>query len=87
VPGELEERIEAMLTELDADDVRSLERCGAQIRQWVIETPFPADLEQAIRGAYADLTAGNPRLRLRCGLQLRRKICPTLHSPGSRKVI
>ena len=58
--GELEERIEAMLTELDADDVRSLERCGAQIRQWVIETPFPADLEQAIRGAYADLTAGNP---------------------------
>ncbi|MDE2173910.1 MAG: phosphoenolpyruvate synthase [Betaproteobacteria bacterium] len=58
--GGLEERIETMLKELDADDVRALERCGAQIRQWVIETPFPADLEQAIRSAYADLTAGNP---------------------------
>lgn len=58
--GGLEGRIEAMLAELDADDVRALERCGAQIRQWVIETPFPADLEQAIRSAYADLTAGNP---------------------------
>ncbi|HML81133.1 MAG TPA: phosphoenolpyruvate synthase [Thiomonas arsenitoxydans] len=58
--GGLGERIETMLKELDADDVRALERCGAQIRQWVIETPFPADLEQAIRGAYADLTAGNP---------------------------
>ncbi|MBN8744748.1 MAG: phosphoenolpyruvate synthase [Thiomonas arsenitoxydans] len=58
--GGLGERIETMLKELDADDVRALERCGAQIRQWVIETPFPADLELAIRGAYADLTAGNP---------------------------
>ena len=58
--GGLGERIETMLKELDADDVRALERCGAQIRQWVIETPFPADLEQAIRSAYADLTAGNP---------------------------
>ena len=58
--GGLGERIETMLKELDADDVRALERCGAQIRQWVIETPFPADLEQAIRGAYANLTAGNP---------------------------
>ncbi|WP_449371024.1 phosphoenolpyruvate synthase [Thiomonas sp.] len=58
--GGLEERIETMLTALDADDVRALERCGAQIRQWVIETPFPADLEQAIRSAYADLTAGHP---------------------------
>ncbi|HOI67415.1 MAG TPA: PEP/pyruvate-binding domain-containing protein, partial [Thiomonas arsenitoxydans] len=45
--GGLGERIETMLKELDADDVRALERCGAQIRQWVIETPFPADLEQA----------------------------------------
>ncbi len=58
--GGLGERIETMLKELDADDVRALERCGAQIRQWVIETPFPADLEQAIRSAYANLTAGNP---------------------------
>ncbi|MDY0330364.1 MAG: phosphoenolpyruvate synthase [Thiomonas sp.] len=58
--GGLEERIETMLTALDADDVRALERCGAQIRQWVLETPFPTDLEQAIRSAYADLTAGHP---------------------------
>ena len=58
--GGLDQRIDAALTALDADDVRALERCGAQIRQWVLETPFPADLEQAIRSAYADLTAGAP---------------------------
>ena len=55
--GGLDQRINASLTSLDADDVRALERCGAQIRQWVLETPFPADLEQAIRAAYAELTA------------------------------
>jgi pyruvate,water dikinase len=58
--GGLDQRIHAALRALDADDVRALERTGAQIRQWVLETPFPADLEQAVRHAYAELTAGQP---------------------------
>jgi pyruvate,water dikinase len=58
--GELDQRIQAALQALDADDVRALERTGAQIRQWVLDTPLPADLEQAVRQAYAELTADNP---------------------------
>ncbi|WP_298291102.1 phosphoenolpyruvate synthase [Thiomonas sp.] len=57
--GGLDQRIHAALDALDTDDVRALERTGAQIRQWVLDTPFPAELEQAIRDAYAELTAGS----------------------------
>ena len=58
--GGLDQRIHAALEALDADDVRALERTGAQIRQWVLDTPLPADLEQAVRQAYTDLTARQP---------------------------
>src|SRR5690606_12222357 len=39
------------------DDVRQLAEVGAEIRQWIIETPFPEDLEQDIRKAFAELDA------------------------------
>ncbi len=53
----LDARINARLDALDADDVRELAAAGAQIRQWVIDTPFPPDFEQAIRTAFAQLDA------------------------------
>ncbi|MGB3276557.1 MAG: phosphoenolpyruvate synthase [Castellaniella sp.] len=53
----LDARINARLDALNADDVRELASVGAEIRQWVIDTPFPADFEQAIRGAFATLDA------------------------------
>ena len=53
----LDARINARLDALNADDVRELAAAGAEIRQWVIDTPFPADFEQAIRGAFAALDA------------------------------
>ncbi|OQX36848.1 MAG: phosphoenolpyruvate synthase, partial [Candidatus Sedimenticola endophacoides] len=43
------------LARLDVDDVRALASAGAQIRQWVMETPFQPPLEQAIDAAYATL--------------------------------
>jgi pyruvate, water dikinase len=55
----LHERIQARLKTLDTDDVRALAEAGAQIRQWVVETPFPADLDAAIRAQFARLSAGN----------------------------
>jgi len=58
--GGLDQRIHSALEALGADDVRGLERTGAQIRQWVLDTPLPSDLEQAVRQAYADLTTGQP---------------------------
>ncbi len=56
----LEARIKERLATLDTEDVRALAEAGAQIRQWVIETPFPPALEAAIGEQFARLSAGNP---------------------------
>src|SRR5690606_37350671 len=53
----LDQRIADRLLTLDSDDVRELAAAGAEIRQWIVETPFPAEFEQAIRGAFAELDA------------------------------
>src|SRR2546423_10544939 len=58
--GGLAERIEARLADLNTDDVRALAEAGAQIRQWIVDTPFPADLQRAIEAQFAKLAAGNP---------------------------
>jgi pyruvate, water dikinase len=58
--GGLAARIADRLATLDIDDVRALAEAGAQIRQWVIDTPFPGDLEAAIREQFARLSADNP---------------------------
>ncbi|WP_125784655.1 phosphoenolpyruvate synthase [Pseudoalteromonas rubra] len=51
----LNEKIHTILDSLDVDDVNELAKVGAQIRQWVIDTPFQPELDQAIRNAYASL--------------------------------
>jgi pyruvate,water dikinase len=53
-------RIEQRLSTLNTEDVRALAEAGAQIRQWIECTPFPADLDSAIRSQFALLSAGNP---------------------------
>ncbi len=58
--GGLDQRIKAKLSSLNVDDVRALAEAGAQIRQWIIDTPMPADLEAAIRAQFARLTADTP---------------------------
>ena len=58
--GGLADRIEARLATLNTEDVRALAAAGAEIRRWMVETPFPADLEAAIRTQYHLLAADNP---------------------------
>ena len=53
--GGLAERIDQALRQLDVDDVNALARTGAEIRDWIRQTPFQAALEQAIDDAYAAL--------------------------------
>ncbi|MGD8575094.1 MAG: phosphoenolpyruvate synthase, partial [Gammaproteobacteria bacterium] len=53
----LAERIHDKLDGLDVDDVDSLVAAGAQIRQWVMDTPFPPRLEKQITEAYNDMLA------------------------------
>jgi pyruvate, water dikinase len=42
----LDERIRRRSDDLDVDDVEKLAATGAQIREWMLATPFPAALER-----------------------------------------
>jgi len=53
----LGERIAQRLESLNIDDVRALASAGAEIRQWIIHTPFPPRLESEIREFYDRLVA------------------------------
>jgi pyruvate, water dikinase len=56
--GGLDERIQAVLDDLDVEDVAALTEAGPRIRGWILEQPFPAGLESAIDAAYGKLSAG-----------------------------
>src|SRR5450755_3748660 len=45
--GGLDARINALLKSLNVDDLPALAATGAQIRGWILATPFPAGLQQA----------------------------------------
>jgi len=53
----LADKINARLASLDVDDVDALLKTGAEIRKWVVETPFPEQLEKEIAVHYAALIA------------------------------
>jgi pyruvate,water dikinase len=59
--GGLTARINERLASLNVDDVRALAEAGAQIRQWVVDAPFPAELEAAVRAEFERLSAGSPQ--------------------------
>ncbi len=58
--GGLAQRIQDKLATLNIDDVNALAAAGAEIRQWIVDTPFPAELEAAIREQFARLSEGAP---------------------------
>lgn len=53
----LDAKINAALDALDVEDVNALVRTGAEIRQWVLDTPFPMELTIAITEQYQRLVA------------------------------
>ncbi|GGI16615.1 phosphoenolpyruvate synthase [Oxalicibacterium faecigallinarum] len=53
----LAQRIADRLDGLDVEDVRALAEAGTQIRQWIVETPFPPRLQQEIQQSYDALVA------------------------------
>ena len=55
----LVDKINALLDQLDTEDVRALARVGAEIRAMVEAQPFPADLQKAIAEEFAILSADN----------------------------
>ncbi len=55
----LADKINNKLAILDVDDIGALTAAGEQIRQWVIEAPFPAALEAAVRQDFQQMSGGD----------------------------
>ena len=53
----LSDRISAALSALDVDDVVELARVGKEIRQWILDTPFPEQLDNEIAEAWGKMVA------------------------------
>jgi pyruvate,water dikinase len=53
----LAQRIADRLATLDIEDVRALAQAGAEIRQWIVDTPFQPRLAQEINDFYNKLVA------------------------------
>ena len=56
--GGLDKRINALLDDLDTDDIDALTSAGSSIRGWILETPLPDDLLTQIQAAWDELSAG-----------------------------
>lgn len=60
----LDKRINDRLDALDVNNISDLTSAGADIRKWIIETPFPAEFDQALEHAFTDMQAGNENLKV-----------------------
>jgi pyruvate,water dikinase len=58
----LDERIRSRLATLDTNDVTALVEAGAEIRQWILATPFPESLLTEITTAWQRIQADAPNL-------------------------
>ena len=57
----LAQRIADRLADLDIDDVRALSQAGAEIRNWIVETPFQPRLLGEIKQYYQTLAADSSK--------------------------
>lgn len=58
----LADSINAKLKALDIEDVNALAAAGKEIRQSIIDTPFPAPLQEAVVSAFEKLQSGNDNM-------------------------
>ena len=54
----LAHRIAQALSQLNVEDLGQLARTGAQIRRWILETPFPQRLQQEVLAAWRRMDQG-----------------------------
>ena len=60
----LGERINQRLNKLDINDIEQLTKVGADIRRWIIETPFSKNFNQALEHAFTDMQGSNEQLKV-----------------------
>lgn len=57
----LNKKIADALENLNVDDIAALTKTGAQIRQWIIDTPLLPEFENAVATAFKKLQENNPQ--------------------------
>ncbi len=60
----LDQRINDRLNSLDVDNIADLTSAGADIRRWIIETPFQPAFDQALEQAFVEMQGGNEGLKV-----------------------
>lgn len=55
----LDQRIAAVLDNLDVDDIDALLKAGETVRQWILETPLPDRLKTDIQTAWDEMSGGS----------------------------
>jgi len=60
----LDKKINDRLDALDVNNISELTSAGADIRRWIIETPFQADFDAAIEAAFTAMQGGNSGLKV-----------------------
>ena len=60
----LDKRINERLNTLDIDNIDALTSAGADIRRWIIETPFQTAFDSALEDAFTTMQAGNQSLKV-----------------------
>jgi len=56
--GGLDQKISALLDDLDVDDIKALTDAGRTIRNWIMETPLPDRLMDAVKEAWQEMSGG-----------------------------
>ncbi len=54
----LDKKINAVLDNLDVDDIPALTSAGNTIRNWILETPLPDKLMEAVRTSWEEMSGG-----------------------------
>lgn len=57
--GDLEEKINTALHQLDTSDIHALSKAGKEIRSWIMDADFQPSLDQAIEEAWVALSGGD----------------------------
>ena len=60
----LDKKINDRLSSLDVNNISELTSAGADIRRWIIETPFQADFDKALEEAFIEMQNGNENLKV-----------------------
>lgn len=60
----LNKKINDRLNDLNVDNIDDLTAAGADIRRWIIETPFQASFENALQQAFNEMQNGNEALKV-----------------------